>query len=126
MKKINIVQFINNESFNKIDRDLLFIACELNRIFIVTDDEGIYIIIVKYCKAKQYLWSKSWILFVELLLFIIWLILLFGKNINKNCMVRSVLVVSKNRFKIFLYVFHSFFTHMNHKATKKSRNLPTF
>ncbi len=59
MKKINIVQFINNESFNKIDRDLLFIACELNRIFIVTDDEGIYIIIVKYCKAKQYLWSKS-------------------------------------------------------------------
>ncbi len=54
MKEINIVQFIDCETYDKIISDLYFITHGLNRAFIVTYDEEINIIIIKNCKIKSY------------------------------------------------------------------------
>ncbi len=54
MKGINIVQFIDSQTYDKLDGDLFFTAYGLNRAFIVSYEEEINIIIIKDCKMKVY------------------------------------------------------------------------
>ncbi len=59
MKGINIVQFIDCETFNKINSDLFIITHGLNRAFIVNYDEEINIIIIKNRKINSYFMNST-------------------------------------------------------------------